>query len=847
MPKRPPHSPTARKRVRSDRSQPPDPSRPVPQPFAPWEWLFLAALVAAVLMVYQPAWQGGLVWDDDAHVTKPELRSWHGLYRIWFHLGATQQYYPLLHSAFWVEHRLWGDATLGYHLVNILLHAAAAVLVALVLRRLKVPGAYLAAAIFALHPVHVESVAWITEQKNTLSAVFYLGAMLVYLHFDQARKTSLYCCALGLFVLGLLSKTTAATLPAALLVIFWWQRGRLSWRRDVLPLVPFLVPGAMAGLFTAWVERKLIGAEGAAFALTIVERCLLAGRAIWFYLGKLLWPTELIFIYPRWQVSQTVWWQYLFPAAALLLLVGCWALRRWWRGPLAGLLFFVGTLFPVLGFCNVFPFVFSFVADHFQYLASLGVITLASAGATLLLGRWGFRNHPAGYVAGVLLLATLGTLTWRQSRMYSDIESLYLTTLDRNPNCWMIHHNLGVLLATRDRIDEAIAHYQKALEIKPDHVHSLNHLGVAFFGQGRVAEAVALYRKALEINPRDAEAYNNLGLVLAQRGRFDEARAHYRKALEIEPDFVEALDNLGVAFFGQGRVEEAMAQYRKAMAIKPEYADAYNNLGIALAGRGQVQEAIALYQKVLELNPGFAQAHHNWALALVSLGRLDEAVIHYQQGLESKPRDAKAHFALALALADLHRTHEAVAQYRSALEIQPDYAEARANLANVLLGLGQPDEALKHLRKIVDLSPADAVPRNNLGVVLAAQGRFREALTQFQRALQIQPDCVEARKNLAWLRATCPQASLRNGGEAIEHARRADQLCGGQRVDVLDALAAAYAEAGHFPEALTTAQGPGPCQATESPSFGGCLADADRVVRSAKALASGAAPHRAAA
>ncbi len=499
----------------------------------------------AVLLAYQPAWRGEFLWDDDAHVTKPELRSWYGLYRIWFELGATQQYYPLLHSAFWVEHNLWGDATLGYHLVNILLHAAAAVLVALVLRRLSVPGAYLAAALFALHPVHVESVAWITEQKNTLSAVFYLGAMLVYLRFDQARKTSLYWWALGLFVLGLMSKTTAATLPAALLVIFWWQRGRLSWHRDVRPLAPFFVLGLLAGLLTAWVERKLIGAEGAAFDLTLVERCLLAGRAIWFYLGKLFWPTELIFIYPRWQVSQAVWWQYLFPAAALLLLAGLWALRRRWRGPLAGLLFFVGTLLPALGFCNVYPFSYSFVADHFQYLASLGVITLASAGVALLLGRWGLWRRPVGYAACLALLATLGTLTWRQSRMYSDAELLYRTTLDRNPACWMAHCNLGGVLQPQGRIAEAMEHYQRALAMRPHYAQLHNNIGVGLARCGRIDEAIGLYRKALEIKPDYGEVYNNLGVALLARGRLDEAMTDFRKAVELKPDCADAYNNLG--------------------------------------------------------------------------------------------------------------------------------------------------------------------------------------------------------------------------------------------------------------------------------------------------------------
>jgi len=579
--------------------------------FAPWEWLLLAGLVVAVLLVYQPAWRGGFVWDDHRHVPRPELRSWHGLYCIWFHLGATQQYYPLLHSAFWVEHRLWGDATLGYHLVNILLHAAAVVLVALVLRRRRVPGAYLAAAIFALHPVHVESVAWITEQKNTLSAVFYLAAMLAYLRFDQERKNRWYFGTLALFVLGLLSKTTAATLPAALLVIFWWQRGRLSWRRDVLPLVPFFVLGLMAGLFTAWVERKLIGAEGAAFELTIVERCLLAGRAIWFYLGKLVWPAELIFIYPRWQVSQAVWWQYLFPLAALLLLTGCWALRRRWRGPLAGLLFFVGTLLPALGFCNVFPFLYSFVADHFQYLASLGVITFVSAGATLLLRRWRLWNHPVGYAVCLTLLVSLGVLTWRQSRMYSDVDSLYLATIDRNPDCWMAHNNLGVALANRGRFDEAMAHYQKAVKIKPDFTEAHYNLGGVLLRQGRLDAAMAQYRKVLEIKPDDAGAHYSLGNVLANRGRFDEAIAEYQKALEIKPDHVEALNNLAAAFARLGRFDEAIAQYQKAVEIKPDYIKAHYNLGGVLAARSRFDEAVAHYRKALDL----ATQHNNLALA----------------------------------------------------------------------------------------------------------------------------------------------------------------------------------------------------------------------------------------
>ena len=431
------------------------------------DWLFVVALVVAVFLVYQPAWHGGLLWDDDTHITHPELRSWHGLYRIWFDVGATQQYYPLSETVFWVQYKLLGDAMTGYHLVNIAMHALTAVMVALVLRQLTIPGAYLAAAIFALHPVHVESVAWIAEQKNTLSAVFYLAAAMAYLRFDQNRGTAWYWGALGLFVLALSAKIVTVTLPAALLVIFWWQRGKLVWRRDVAPLLPFFVIGVVAGVFVAWVERKLVGAEGPEFALTVVQRCLLPGRVIWFYLGRLFWPRELFVVYPRWEINPAVWWQYLFPMALLSLLGVLWWLRRRWRGPLAGLLFFAGTLFPVWGFLNVYWFMFSYVADHLQYLASLGIITLAATGAALLLDRWRLWNRPGGYAACLVLLAILATLTRQQSQMYADAETLYRTTIDENPGCWMAHINLGDTLASLGQIDGAVTEYRKALEVNP--------------------------------------------------------------------------------------------------------------------------------------------------------------------------------------------------------------------------------------------------------------------------------------------------------------------------------------------------------------------------------------------
>ncbi|HYS11028.1 MAG TPA: tetratricopeptide repeat protein [Myxococcales bacterium] len=574
------------------------------------DWLAAAALLAAVLLVYQPAWHGGLLWDDAAHVTRLELRSWHGLFRIWFEPGATQQYYPLVHSAFWVQHRLWGDDPTGYHFVNLLLHAGAAAVAGLALQRLRVPGAWLAAALFALHPVQVESVAWITELKNTLSAVLYLGAALVWFRFEETRRTRFWLLALGLFLLALCSKTVTATLPAALLLVHWWRRGRPSWRRDVMPLLPFFVLAAAAGLFTIWVERRLVGAEGAGFDLSAAQRVLIAGRAPWFYLGKLVWPSNLVFIYPRWNVDPASLAQFLYPVAALGAFAGLWAQRKRFPGALAAALFFVGTLFPALGFFDVYPFLFSFVADHFQYLASLGILALAAAGLASLPWPRAARALP------VALLAVLAALTWKQSRLYADPETLYRATLRGNPACWMAYSNLSGLLLSRGAAREAESLARKALELRPDYPEAHNNLGLALSRQGQVDEAIAHYRKAVELNPGYAEALNNLGFALAARGNLDEAIHEYRESLQSDPDRAGTHYNFAMALIPRGQLQLALAHLRQAVQLQPDFVEARNNLGILLARAGQLDEAIDQFRQALALAPGSPDVRRNLELAL---------------------------------------------------------------------------------------------------------------------------------------------------------------------------------------------------------------------------------------
>ncbi len=627
-------------------------------------------LMLATFLAYQQVWHAGFIWDDDAHVTRSELRSWHGLWRIWFEPGATQQFYPVLYSVFWLEHQLWGEAASGYHLVNVLWHGIAACLLYRVLRRLAVPGALLAAAAFALHPVCAESVAWISEQKNTLSAVFYFSAALVYLRYDQGRRIGSYALGLGLFGLAVLSKSVTATLPAALLVVFWWKRGRISWKGDVLPLVPWLIVGVGAGATTAWMEKTFVGATGAVYELGFVERCLVAGRALWFYAAKIFWPFDLNFMYPRWTLNAREFAQYFYPVATLGLLGLLFVLRKRSRGPLAVALLFVGTLFPALGFINVYPFVYSYVADHFQYLGAAILLSAAAAALTfcgrlLLSGRRALMNG-----AAVCLLASLGWLTCRQSAMYADLETLWRTTIARNPSCWMAYNNLGAFLLESGRVEEAIKHIQTALKFGPDNAAAYTNLGDALRQQGRLDASFAQYNRALAIEPGNPVTHANLGTALLQAGRVEEAMAHYRTALEIKPDFARARTNLGDAFLRSGRFEEAMASYRRALENDPDSVEAHVNYGTALAQSGRVDDAITQYEVALAIRPVFFTARLNLGNALLQAGQVDAAILNFKKALEINPASAQAHENLGRALLKNGRADEADVQFQEAARLK---------------------------------------------------------------------------------------------------------------------------------------------------------------------------------
>jgi tetratricopeptide (TPR) repeat protein len=637
-----------------------------------WAWIFGAILVLAIAIAYQQVWHAGYIWDDDSYVTKnATLRDLHGLGRIWFELAATPQYYPLVHTSFWIEHHVWGLNPLGYHLVNLVLHALAAILLWRGLVRLGIPGAWLAAAIFAVHPVEVESVAWITERKNVLSAVFYFAAALTYLRFESARDSEdrgsqrwyLYAASLFLFVLALLSKTVACSLPAALLLVRWWKSGRIKWR-DVLPLLPFFAFGLGLGLLTAWLEKHHVRAEGDEWALTFGQRFLIAGRALWFYAGKVLWPANLTFIYPRWDVSAAFGWAWLFPSAFVAVVATLWQMRaRIGRGPLVAVLFFAGTLFPALGFMNVYPFRYSFVADHFQYLASVGLIVLAAAGLARLP-----RLIPP------ILLAVLAVLTWKQVGIYRSLETLWSDTVEKNPESWMAQNNLGIVLQKKGQNDEAITHFQKALELDPNKFEIQNNLGFLLSVSGRLREAFPYLEKALEINPNYAEAHYNLGNALLRTGRVAEAIVQLQQALEIDPTYVPAHSNLGSALLQTRQLDESLAHLQKALEIDPDYKAAHFNLANTLLQMGRTEEAVSHLQRVLVIDPDDAEAQKNmaWVLATCPDPRLRDGA----KAVELAERASKANSmnpimgaTLAAAYAEVGRFSDAVATAEMALQL----------------------------------------------------------------------------------------------------------------------------------------------------------------------------------
>lgn len=606
--------------------------------------IYKTSLIAFLLFVlvvasYLPALRAGFIWDDDDYVTNNvALRSLDGLKRIWLEIGATDQYYPLVFTTFWLEHQLWGNRPFGYHLNNLLLHIAAAFMFFLILRRLQIPCAWFAAALFAIHPIQVESVAWITERKNVLSSFFFMLAFYTYIPLTNNDKIKFsyqkYFWAFGFYICALLSKTVAVSLPFVILVLVWRKKERISLN-DLLRLIPFIIAGAAAGLITVWVETHHVGAAGMPWRLSLLERILLAGRAWWFYIAKTIFPHNLTFIYPRWTISARSPAQYIYPLSALAVFLILWIARRQkGRGALAALACYTIALFPALGFFSIYPMRYSYVADHFQYHAAPFLLTLIAAGLALRIPAK-IRNS-----LFAILLLILACLTFRQTLIYKDAETLWRDTIAKNPNAGIAHNNLANILSRRGQNEESLSHYSKAIEDMPyDEVLYYNKAN-ALLTLGRLPEAGELYAASLKINPRFAEAHNNLGNALLGQGRLAEAERHFKEALVIKPRMENPHAKLGDIMFQQGRAADAAAHYRAALDINPDLPETSNNLAWILATTNEMElknpeEALQWAQKAYKKTGGRdASSLDTLAAAYAALGRFDEAIAHAQQALQ---------------------------------------------------------------------------------------------------------------------------------------------------------------------------------------------------------------------
>ena len=714
-----------------------------------------ALLIVLTVAAYTPVLTAGFVWDDDDHVTQNEtLHDLAGLKRIWFERGAVPQYYPLVHTTFWVERHLWGLDATGYHVVNVLLHVLGALFLWRLLYVFAIPGSYLAALLFAVHPVGVESVAWITERKNVLSTVCYLAAALAWFRYrpldplpnaeplhaagesapasgSEAKTQSLlwYVVSLLLFVFALLSKTVTVSLPAALLLIVWWKRGRIQ-ASDVRPLLPFFAIGILLATNTALMERTRVGAAGADWSFTLADRILIAGRALWFYASKLIWPTNLIFIYPRWTVDTRNFAQWFYPTAAVVAVATVWLMRgRISRGPLVALLFFGGTLVPALGFFNVYPMRFSFVADHFQYLASIGLLTLAAVGLHVRLSRF-----------SLVIPLALAVLTWRQARVYHNLDTLWSDTIAKNPNAWLAHNNLGNVLLERGQTDSAIALYQNAVRLKPDYYEAHGNLAAALLRlgdveaartsvhaalnassgyvpalisqatillrDGRPNEAIVILQDVLRHEPENGEALNVMGSAFAARGDFGNARAAFEAAVRVQPELIAPRVNLARTLLRAGDVAHAELQLDEALRRSPNDSDARNAKGMVLVARGQTAEAIAYFHDLARALPGDASARFNLGTLLSQAGRSDLAIEEFRTAIRLNRHHAEARNNLGIAYLITERYADAAVQFSEAIRLRRNNPEAHNNLAYALIRLGRTEEAVSSLREAIALRPS---------------------------------------------------------------------------------------------------------------------------------------------
>lgn len=566
-------------------------------------WL---TLLAMTLLAYLPALRAGYIWDDQALMQNPLIFDPAGFWKLWLQPSlnvSESHYWPMVYSTFWLEFRLWGWNPIGYHAVNIMLHGSCVILLWRLLARLRVPGDWLAAVLFALHPVHVESVAWVIERKDVLSGVFYLGAALAYLHFESTRRKEPYLLALLLFAAAMLSKSIVISLPLALGLVLWWRQGRLGWR-DLAPLLPLALVAAVLTFADLHRFRDIVVLDDHTH-LTLPERLQLSGQAIWFYLGKLVWPHPLVMFYPKWTISAgALSWLPLGGGIAVFvtLLATC---RRLGRGPLAAAIFFVLTLGPILGLVKYGFMELAWVANRFQYLASIGPLVLFAA----VLHKF-LKNSARSAVVMILLLAC-AALTWRQAVIYQDVLKVSQHCAAVYPNNWFAHFLVGSAYNLKVRHAESVAAFREAQRLKPGGCYEVSYrLAKGLDRLGRTQEALDQFKDMLRLKPDYPEGRNDFGAFLFNRNHPREALEQLQEALRLRPHYSDALSNMGGALLKMGRKADAEKYIREAVAARPQSAQFHFNLAMVLLEQNKRQEGIDQLREATALDPSMKNAHN---------------------------------------------------------------------------------------------------------------------------------------------------------------------------------------------------------------------------------------------
>ncbi len=553
------------------------------------------ALLVLTFVAYWPVTHAGFVWDDDQHfVENHAIISPHGLKPIWTSF-VLPVYYPLTFTVFWLIYQLAGPNPLPYHMVTLTLHAVNAILLLFLLRRLRVRGAWVVAVLWAIHPANVESVAWATELKNTLSGAWFFASLLCFLRYERELMWKWFIGALLCFAAALLSKSSTVMLPAVLLLCAWWQRERVR-RSDVVRTLPFFALSLAASFVAvgAQVKEKVLQGAARDWSLRLPERLIVTGKDLWFYASKAVCPVNLMFVYPRWSHDARMLTEWLPLAGVVATGIILWRFRRTGPGRAAtfALGYFVIALSPVLGFFDQYFYRYSFVADHFQYLAGIGIIALVVAAVTTVSQRAGQQAQYIRALATAIVLLILGACTWRQACIFQDVQTLWSDTLTKNPDAWLAHLNLGAVLSQQGRMPEAVSHWEEALRIHPNAYEAHFNLGLNSLQLGRPQEAMDHWEEALRIRADYPDAQNNLAWFLATRaesGNPVRAVMLAERACELthnrKPDF---LDTLAVAYAAAGRFDDAVATAQRAVFL------ARSNGNAELAG--EIETRLQLYR-----------------------------------------------------------------------------------------------------------------------------------------------------------------------------------------------------------------------------------------------------------